>query len=236
MWIWIWLAVTCLALIIEFATLEMVSIWFSIGGLVALILAACNLSYAVQLIAFVAVSLVMLLSFRGVTLKYLVKEKSGTNIIDSVIGQKHKLLSEISFDAPGSLVINGITWTAIDEEKNEIPAGELVEVLRIEGNKLIVKKVKEWETEASPAHLEEPVTSKEEEAVKPFTSSKEEETVAENAKNNEEDTNTAKIETDEAVEKPIKKTTKTTKPKTAKTQPKTAKTTKTPKVSKGDKK
>ena len=55
MWLYIWLAVTALSLVIEFITADMVSVWFTGGGIVAMILAACGLGWYVQVPDFIAV-------------------------------------------------------------------------------------------------------------------------------------------------------------------------------------
>lgn len=137
-WIWIWVAVIALSLIIEFSTLEMVSLWTAIGGLVALILAACDVTLEVQLIVFFSVSIVLLLSLRKIALKYLLKNnnKIGT---DSLIGTKHTLLSSIKEETPGTIKINGVIWNVTTADEKEIKAGEKVEIVAIKGNKFIVK-------------------------------------------------------------------------------------------------
>lgn len=139
MWIWIWLAVTVACLIIEFSTMEMVSIWSAIAGLVALILAACGCMIEIQLVVFFALSIILLLSLRKFALKFL--QKNSTKIgTDSLIGTKHKLLTEIAPDKPGEIKINGIVWTAVSGKNEKIKVNTLVEIIEIKGNKFIVKK------------------------------------------------------------------------------------------------
>ena len=64
MLVYVWLAVVVFTLIIEFSTTDMISIWFAGGALVALILAAFNVWWVIQLIAFIVVSAVLLALFR----------------------------------------------------------------------------------------------------------------------------------------------------------------------------
>ena len=137
-WIWIWVAVVAISLIIEFSTMEMVSIWTAAGGLVSLILAACNVSLEIQLIVFFAVSITLLLSLRKIALKYLIKNNSKTGA-DSLIGSKHTLLSDIREDQLGTIKINGVVWNVTTENGTEIVAGNKVEIIAIKGNKFIVK-------------------------------------------------------------------------------------------------
>ena len=52
------------------------------------------------------------------------------------------MIEKISFLNPGSCKINDVVWTAVAlNEKEEIEKDEVVEVVTIDGNKLIVKKV-----------------------------------------------------------------------------------------------
>jgi len=140
-WIWIWVAVIVISLIVEFGTLEMVSLWTAIGGIVALILAACKVGLEIQLIVFFAISIILLLSLRKIALKYLLKNntKLGTS---GLIGTKHKLLSPITNDNMGTIKINGVVWSVALEKGTELPEGTIVSIVRLEGNKFIVKEEK----------------------------------------------------------------------------------------------
>ena len=138
-WVYIWLGVVVVTLVVEFVTFDLVSVWLSIGALVALILAACKVSYEIQIIVAVVISLVLILSLRKVALKWLTKSKEKTNM-ELIIGKKVKLLSNITEDQTGTVKINGITYSAKSSNDEQINEGEYVIVEKIEGNKLIVKK------------------------------------------------------------------------------------------------
>lgn len=138
-WVYIWLGVVVVTLVVEFVTFDLVSVWLSCGALVALILAACKVSYEIQIIVAVVISLVLILSLRKVALKWLTKSKEKTNI-DLIIGKKVKLLSKITEDQMGTVKINGITYSAKSSNDEQINEGEYVIIEKIEGNKLIVKK------------------------------------------------------------------------------------------------
>jgi len=139
-WIWIWVAVIAVSLIIEFSTMEMVSLWTAFGGIIALILSALDVGIEIQLIAFFVVSIALLLSLRKVALKYLLKSQNIKVGTDSIIGSTQKLLTEITEDNNGTVKINGITWTTITTNGDKLPAGTVVEIIEVKGNKLIVKK------------------------------------------------------------------------------------------------
>lgn len=141
MWVYIWLAVIVLAIIIEFLTADMVTIWFAGGGIVAMILAIFELQWFIHVPAFVAVSTVLVLCFRKLVLKKLSSAESRVNA-DSAIGKEFTLLSNIEFGVRGSIRVNDVVWSAVGENEHDvILAGATVQVIRLEGNKYIVKEI-----------------------------------------------------------------------------------------------
>lgn len=142
MWLYIWLGITAAALIIEFITSEMVSVWFVGGGLVAMLLAGIGLDWYIHVPAFIVVSLVLMLCFRSLVIKKLKGKEVRTNA-ETVIGKEFELIDGIGFNSMGSVKINGVIWSAIAENENaEIPAGTKVIIKNIQGNKYIVEEIK----------------------------------------------------------------------------------------------
>ena len=142
MWVYIWLAVTAVALIVEFVTSELVSVWFVGGGLVAMLLALLGVGWFVHLPLFIVVSLILLLCFRKVAMKKFNRGTIRTNA-ETVIGSEFTLLSDVKFNQPGTVRINGVVWNVIGEKEDaEIPAGVKVVIKEIKGNKYIVKEIK----------------------------------------------------------------------------------------------
>lgn len=140
-WVWIWLGVVCCSAVIEFMSLQMVSIWFVAGGIVALILAIIGgIDLWIQIVVFIALSMILLLSFRKMALKYLLRNTNTKTNVDSIVGKETRLLAPISLDKVGSVKINGVVWTAIAENDTiSIPAETLVAVVEVRGNKLVVQ-------------------------------------------------------------------------------------------------
>lgn len=138
-WVYIWLGVVALSIIIEFVTADLVSVWFIFGGLVAMILALFDVQLIWQLVAFIALSALLLATCRRPFVKLIGREKQSTNA-DALIGRKFVLLSPISFESAGSVKVNDVVWTASSENGEEIKAGEVVRVVAISGNRLIVEK------------------------------------------------------------------------------------------------
>ena len=142
MWLYIWLGVTVVALVLEFITNDIVTVWFAGGGLVAMILSALGVSWYIHLPAFMILSFVLLLCFRKAVLKRLNRGDEKTNA-DVAVGQEYSLLTPIEFGVRGSIKVNDVVWTAVAEnEHTKIEAGAIVEVVEIKGNKYVVKEKK----------------------------------------------------------------------------------------------
>ena len=140
--IYIWLGVTVLCIVMEAASVQLTSIWFALGAVVAFILAMCGVkSIAVQITVFAAVSLISLIETRPFVKKVLQKRVSATNA-DRNIGDTGITLTEINnIDGKGEVKVKGIVWTARSEDGSVIPEGQMVRIERIEGVKVIVKAI-----------------------------------------------------------------------------------------------
>lgn len=139
-WIYIYLAVVVFALLIEFFTSEMVSVWFVGGGVISMILSALNVGWEVHFPVFIGVSIILLACFRKFALKYFSNGETKTNA-DSAVGKEYELLTEIGFNKPGTININDVIWSAVSEKQEDvIPKGSIVIVVGIKGNKYIVKE------------------------------------------------------------------------------------------------
>lgn len=138
--IWIWVAVIVASLVVEFSTMDLTSIWFSVGGLVALILAAFGVLFEVQVILFIIISAALLLTLRRWTKNKLIDSSEGTTNLDLLKKEKFELLTPITKQEKGTIKYNGVVWTATSQSGETLEAGTLVEVIEVKGNKLIVKK------------------------------------------------------------------------------------------------
>lgn len=137
--LYIWLGITVLAVIVEFSTSEMISIWFAGGGLVSTILAGFWVSWYIQLPVFIVVSFVGMLVFRKYVMTKLNKNVEKTNA-DSVIGKDFALLTPIKFNSTGTIKVNDVIWNVITANPNEeVKEGTIVTVKEIKGNKHIVE-------------------------------------------------------------------------------------------------
>ena len=112
-----WLILLIVLVVIEIITLGLTTIWFAGGALVTFILAMLDVSPVIQWVVFCAVSL----------------------------GKTAVVTAEIhNLEGRGEVFVNGLTWTARTEKDSEvIPKDAHVEIIAVEGVKLIVREKKE---------------------------------------------------------------------------------------------
>ncbi len=134
----LWASVIVLAAVIEAGTMDLSSIWFSVGAVFALIIALIWPEYIfVQAIVFVIVSIILLLVLRPIFKKNMRKNEIKTNA-DSLVGKIAVCTTAIKDGERGEVKIEGKIWTAISNE--DIEKNEKVTVLAIKGVKLVVRK------------------------------------------------------------------------------------------------
>lgn len=141
MWI-VWLALAVIFLIVEGLTVEVISIWFSGASLIAMVLDLLNIDLIWQLIAFISVSILLILLTRPLITKYLKKNESKTNV-ETLIGEIAVVTKDIMPDERGEAKVKSQYWLAISADNDMILANTKVNIIAIEGAKLIVKKIDE---------------------------------------------------------------------------------------------
>ena len=142
-WI-IWLALFVAMLAVEALGPALVSVWFAFGAIVALIVSFIpGVAWWVEVVIFVVISLATLLALRPVLRRYFKRNNYNTNI-DSFTGKRGYVIEDIEYLKPGAVKIGDVSWTAIPVDKDvKILENEVIEVVAVNGNKLIVKKVEE---------------------------------------------------------------------------------------------
>lgn len=138
-----WIALAVIFGVVEAATAQIVTIWFAVGSVGALIANVVGAGTTVQLVVFVAVSILTLIIARPYLKKFTRTEMQRTNA-DRCIGETAIVTEEINnTQGTGQVKVGGNIWTARSLDSAIIPADEKVIVEKIEGVKLIVsEKVK----------------------------------------------------------------------------------------------
>lgn len=132
----LWAILAAVFLVLEAGTVALVSIWFAVGALAALVAAVLGAAMWLQVTVFLAVSVLLLaLLWKKVRAKAI---GTKTNV-DSVIGAEGYVTEPIdNVSYTGRVKLGGITWAARSTSGAPIDAGTLVRVDRVEGVKVFV--------------------------------------------------------------------------------------------------
>lgn len=136
-----WLIVILICIFFEITTINLVSIWFIVSGIVALILSFFVDSFMIQMAVFVLLGTFLLFTTRKPLQKMVNNVKSEKTNIDRILDMTGVVTEEISKNKNGAVKIDGKVWTAISD--SDIAVDSIVKVLSIESTKLKVKKVED---------------------------------------------------------------------------------------------
>lgn len=137
-----WLALTIVCIIVEMATVSLVSIWFAGGALIACLLDIAGIHVVIQVIVFLVISLILLLVTRPLANRWLNRSRIKTNY-EGIIGKVVRVTERIdNIQGTGTALVNGQEWTARSEYDGVIvEKGQLAQVVNISGVKLIVRAI-----------------------------------------------------------------------------------------------
>ena len=137
-----WFIAFVVLVIMECFTMGLTTIWFAAGALVAAIASFLDASIAVQMILFIAVSILMLVFTRPWALRFLNK-RTVKNNVESLIGKYAIVTEEIdNLNVKGMIMVQGVNWTARSaDDKITIPKESQVVIKQIVGAKCIVEMI-----------------------------------------------------------------------------------------------
>ena len=137
----LWTAAVVAFGILEAATVSMVSLWFVGGALAALGASLLGVGPGGQIAVFLVVSATLLACLRPFVKKFVAPKQTATNI-DAAIGKQAIITETVdNLRGTGALKLDGKEWSVRSAAGENIPAGTLVEVVKIEGVKLLVEPV-----------------------------------------------------------------------------------------------
>lgn len=138
----IWAAAIIAFGVLEAVTAQLVSIWFVIGAIGAFVAALFDASVTVQVIIFIAVTIIALIVTRPLVKKFVHPKKQATNA-DRVLNQKGIVVEEINnIKATGQVKVDGKVWSARSTDNSIIDVNEEIIIKEISGVKLIVERTK----------------------------------------------------------------------------------------------
>ncbi len=136
----LWLVLFVIFIVVEIMTVSLTSIWFAAGAFLALITTFFDLDFMVQIVLFGVVSVVLMIFTKPLFSKHFLNKRAVTNY-ESIIGQQAKVTERINnIENKGTVMINGLEWTARTDGNIIIEENTIVEVVRVEGVKVIVRK------------------------------------------------------------------------------------------------
>ena len=140
-WLIFWIFIIISTLIAEIATVGLVSLWLTVGGICALICNLLKLSVVIQWVVFIVVSVLGLLLFRSFWVNKMKKEIVPTNA-DANIGKEVIVTEDIdNLLFKGEVKVNGQLCSAQSLDGEKIDKNSKVVIRKIEGNKVFVEKV-----------------------------------------------------------------------------------------------
>lgn len=142
--VYFWLITMILFIGFELATMGLTTMWFALGALAALAVAAVGGAVWLQVIVFFVVSLLALFGFRNLAKDHFNRNRVKTNA-DSLIGRKGIVTEEVSnIYATGQVTVAGQEWTARSvDDSVTLEKGEMVVIRSISGVKLMVERIAE---------------------------------------------------------------------------------------------
>ena len=138
---YVWFGLLVLFILVEAGTVNMVSAWFAIGALAALIVALIGAEIWLQVLVFLTVSAVALALLRPIAKKHFTPRITRTNV-DAMVGKTCLCITPIdNLASTGQVKLGDVEWTARSTTGEPIPAGPQVKIDRVEGVKVYVTPV-----------------------------------------------------------------------------------------------
>ena len=137
----LWIVICLFAIVIELINpASLICIWFAIGALFAYLAAILNLNTVIQIAVFLVASFLALVLVRPLAKKYFQKNVVATNA-DRIIGRELTLIKGVENEHWGEVKCDGVVWNTKSINDEVIPEGATIEVVAIDGSKLLVKKI-----------------------------------------------------------------------------------------------
>ncbi len=137
-----WLIVSGIFFIIEIATVGFLVFWLGIGSLLAMVTSFITDNIMIQTIVFVVSSCILIPLTKPLADKFTGKKAVPTNAY-TLINKHGIVIQDINpIQGVGQVKVNGEIWSAKTEDESTIKKDTEIEVLKIDGVKLIVSPIK----------------------------------------------------------------------------------------------
>lgn len=133
-----WLVLLVLFLMMEASTVALVCLWCAFGALAASVASVCGAEVWLEVVLFLAVTVITLAALRPVLKRFINPKLVKTNL-DAIIGSSGLVLDTIdNLQSTGKVKLGAMEWTARSTDGNPIEKDTVIEVDRIEGAKVFV--------------------------------------------------------------------------------------------------
>lgn len=144
MW-WIWMTIAAILLIAEIFTAGFFLLWFSIGAAGAGVLAMLDVGRPAQLTVFILLSGILYVFGRRFADRVTANQPPGIGA-DRFIGQTGIVIEDIDNNTgKGRIRVGSDEWRAVSGNGERIKEGVMVQLIKIDGAKAIVKPIEKGE-------------------------------------------------------------------------------------------
>ena len=136
----IWAILVVVFIVVELATVQLVSLWFAAGAIVTMI---CAFLFDLPLIGQLGIFIISSLIFLAVTLPFIRQRQKKGHISTNAeldIGRSAVVIEDIDPDkGTGRVTLNGVDWSAVSENGEPVTKDSIVTVTAVNGAKLTVR-------------------------------------------------------------------------------------------------
>lgn len=139
----LWVIVAIILFILEIFTPGFVLASFGIGCLFSALAALFDFGLKMQIVGFIAGTLVAFFGVRPFFTKYCYRSSCGVKTnVEALVGKTGRVTEEISQESgSGRVLVGGDDWKAVSMDGGNISKGTAVEVVRVEGVTTFVKPI-----------------------------------------------------------------------------------------------
>jgi membrane protein implicated in regulation of membrane protease activity len=134
-----WVVVAVVCAVLEIVTPSFFIGWFGVGAIAGALMSVLKVGLTGQVLIFLAVSVGLVLSTRRIASKWTRQYAHTKTNVDAMVGKTAVVTKAIPAKDRGLVKVGGEVWSAESVDGRAIPEGVSVEVLRVDGVRLVVK-------------------------------------------------------------------------------------------------
>ena len=137
---YVWIGIILLLTLLEIITVNLTTIWYVAGAVLALITSFITDNFFIQFGVFALSGTIFLFTTRPFLTRLMKNDNAKTNF-DRIIGMNGVVTEKISKNDVGEVKVDGKKWSAISNKS--IEKDKVVKILSIDGVKLKVEEIEE---------------------------------------------------------------------------------------------